>query len=365
VGRSRSSWHYLVKKYAYKNLGRYDIHCHTLRHSFATALYHDGVQLERISELLGHSNLDTTMIYSHISIDQKRDAVMVLDDKRSRILKFLQPMVKKHPDMKVKNSGALIGRDRELEQLNGFLSRGVSVILYGVHGCGKSMLLRQIENSVFINEYRKKASLIQMILEPRHLTREIYKETEKSLKKLSIDELIEEVEKVRLTIVIDDITELSRPDRKVIAKLAEKTVLATATSRRADVKMFPTVIQVNPLKRHYQRQILFEMIQMNDQVMKETVVNDILHSSGENLKKAAYIAAQMQLGRSTQDIITDDDEDVVYIAPALLVVVLFFCAWVLKSYTTSVVAMSYAMLVVFRLVFMRFMFMPANRKKSQ
>ena len=68
-----------------------DIHCHTLRHSFATALYEEGVQIERISQLLGHAKLDTTMIYAHISLEQKRDAVMVLDGSRFRFLRTLSP----------------------------------------------------------------------------------------------------------------------------------------------------------------------------------------------------------------------------------------------------------------------------------
>ncbi|MFH0977649.1 MAG: tyrosine-type recombinase/integrase [Spirochaetota bacterium] len=367
VGGDRRSWHYVVKKYSGLSLGREDVHCHTLRHSFATGMYIKGIPLERISQLLGHSKLDTTMIYSHISTEQKQEAVRSLDDSRSRLFGLVTSLfpAKKKADISLKDYGSLIGRDNEIKELTRYIESGVSVILSGPPGCGKSAILRAIKSSVFIEEFKKKQTLIKIILSGQEMGDKVYKEASKELKKLSIDELLQEIKGSGKIVVIDEITGLSKTDKKTIASLAENTVVLAASSRPADRKLFKTFIEIKPLSRHYCRFVLSEIVHMTDPQAKERIIDDILHQASSNLKEAEYIASQLQLGKSSEEITTDVREsNQVSIAPILLIFVLFFVAYVLKSYATSMVAFSYALLVCFRLVFYRFIFMPATSKNK-
>ena len=69
---------HMFRKHA-DDMGLFGFKFHNLRDTFASHLVQNGINLKLIQELLGHDSIQTTLIYAHLSPDDKFKAINIMD----------------------------------------------------------------------------------------------------------------------------------------------------------------------------------------------------------------------------------------------------------------------------------------------
>ena len=153
----------LSRKTIWKMLDQYCIkagirhlHPHMLRHFFGTSLADQGISIERVAELMGHSDIRISKVYISVSAEQKKSAVEKID-RRPRLLRWLSRMRNRHfrffplpTHRHVAGRPRTVGRTEELRQLQENVAKGVDTLLLGPIGSGKSHLIALLQGEKII-----------------------------------------------------------------------------------------------------------------------------------------------------------------------------------------------------------------------
>ena len=86
---SQQTVHKVLRKYAASANEKcqdvpLDLHAHQFRHAKASHWVEDGMNIVQISFLLGHSSVDTTMVYLDITTEQEMKALATLEDEKNQ-----------------------------------------------------------------------------------------------------------------------------------------------------------------------------------------------------------------------------------------------------------------------------------------
>ncbi len=261
----------------YKNkLNIKQLHPHTLRHTCATSHLANGADLIHIKEILGHENLNTTTIYSHVPDEILRANIeKATYEERSLFNKFKFFLFGKSKDQIIsiptKRNLPAIGRTSEIQTISSFLNREINTIILGDIGAGKSHLLKMVTPEQKVLKLDDcdniKKSLIYLLIylfenEKKHVHELIFsdfdmKKTETKLNRESIPNLCEEVKKLvepkEYTLVIDSVDRITPRAIKALEVLKDTfTILCSAREIPLNKSSFLwnfEIIKLKPLDR--------------------------------------------------------------------------------------------------------------------
>lgn len=262
------------------------LHPHMLRHTYATRMIANNENIHTVKELLGHSSITSTEVYTHVGAEQLRSAVARLQTRT--FLQRIKEKISAKPRRAIRLKSSLhdklvVGRDSEIEEIQHLASKRVNVLVTGVQGIGKSILLKQInvEKIARFDEVNKQAlqGLCLHILknDKQKLKELLYKddnELDTKITKESISSLCEIAcritEKQEYTLIIDDVTSITPRSVKILEQLRNHFVIVCAARQiPLDKSSFLTNFQRIELKNLNREYSILLIDKLSSDMMKD------------------------------------------------------------------------------------------------
>ena len=295
---------YLTRKQKLLNINK--LHPHALRHTFATGLIAEDIPIHEVADLLGHENINTTRIYTHIPTERLRKSVQKASAHNDASPWYKKLFARKLPAVYIPSSGsgAVIGRADELQQITDFVNKGINVCLLGAAGTGKKTLLDSIQTDrkilTFDDMSSIKKSLIYMLMYLYKNNMEAVQKVlfgdfdpdtmESKLSRQTISTLCEEIRKVcspkEYILKIKNMDNITSQAMRSIELLKDHFVIITA-AREIPINKAPFLwnfekIKINNLSRPLALELIHKLSYDLDIEDYELYRNHILEQTAGN-----------------------------------------------------------------------------------
>lgn len=288
-----------------KKLDIDSLHPHALRHTFATHHISSGTSLPAVKKMLGHTNYNSTLVYTSVPLEDLRNHVDRVTNKKTFLSRFLNKKPKvKQLNIDFTNDYFSVGRNEELEKINRNLELGINTIVIGGIGVGKSHILDKIKTSkkaIKLDDTESiKKSLVQILLylyegDKKAVVDLVYKnftikEIEKRVQRENTvqlcDTIMALVEDKEYILFIDDITKITSVGKKVVERFKDKfTIVCGARALRIGDSSFLwnfEKIEIKNLKRANALKLIYQCSSGLEAENREVLYHHILEQSNGN-----------------------------------------------------------------------------------
>jgi len=292
---TRQSVNKFLNRYNNKSLNINKINPHKFRHTFATNLIASDTQLTQIQQLLGHSSLNTTSIYTHFTDEQLRLSIEKSTAKKgvyNRIKNLFKSKKQKLINVRTIDNTHFIGRAQQIKEIQELVNKDINVIVTGKTGVGKTAILDNIstakkiikvEDTTLIKQtlinillylYRGDKEAVKQLLFPELSETEIKIKINKQSTKHISNEIVNLCKTKEYILYINNIDDISKSAKKVIENLKDTFVIVTSSRQ---IKIDDSSFLWN-----------FERIEIDELTRQEALTLISVESNSYNLEISDY-----------------------------------------------------------------------------